>query len=374
MSGARCPALSQTMPSKPMLDRIKRLFYRPEFFREGNFTADQGMTFYSLAVLALTIGLSVVAITGLFGLSRYFDSSDWERRESGLRGMYHGDLVLTLDNGRLTSNHHGPVGFQIPYDWKQRPHCRKSYVDCRIDDLPRHFAVIEPGLAISPQAFIDRDTLILANETEIGFRHPDRGETRVFALSELQIDKRIVITDDLYQHWVGLVGPTIQKGIYLIMYALPIVMYIGLWIGYLAYALLGAVIVMLAAHVQGHTLRYGRAYLSALYLLPVPFVFSFLMSLGHYHIPFLAPILLFVMALVNFPKAPKLPDPVKIASTDTSVVPKDAEVEPASASDGEKPKEGGGACLGCEGRREVSKQTGPFGPVCAIIVDYEEIS
>ncbi len=320
-----------------MLDRIKRLFYRPDFFAERSYTPNQGMTFYSLAVLALTVALSAVAITGLFGLSRYFDSADWERREAGLRDMYHHDLVLTFEHGRLESNHLGPVGFAIPYDWKQRPHCRKSYTDCRIDDLPRHLLVIESGATLSPQAFIDRDTLILANETEIGFRHPDRGETRVFALSEFQIDQRIVITDDLYDHWVGLIAPTIQKGIYLVMYVLPIVLYIGLWLGYLIYSLFGAIIVMLAAYIQGHTLPYGRAYLATLYLLPVPFVFSFLMSLSHYHIPFLTTILLFVMALVNFPKAPKLPDPVKIATADAPVVPKDIEVEEKPAE--EAPKE-----------------------------------
>jgi hypothetical protein len=111
------------------------------------------------------------------------------------------------------------------------------------------------------------------------------------------------------------------------MYALPVFVYFGLWIGYLAYSLLGALVVMIAAHVNGHTLRYGRAYLATLYLLPVPFASSFLMSFGNSHIPFVTTLSLFVMALVNFPKAPKLPEPVKIATADTSATPKDAEVE-----------------------------------------------
>lgn len=309
-----------------MFERLKEIIYRPDFFRDGNLNANRGMSFYSYAVLALAVGLTMVALSGLFGVARYFDSRDWERRVAGLQGMYHHDLVLTLDNSRLTSNHHGPVGFAIPYEWKQRPHCRKAYADCRIDGLPRHLAVIEAGATISPQAFIDRDTLILANETEIGFRHPDRGETRVFALSEFQIDKRIVITDDLYSYWVGQIGSMLQKGIYLVMYALPLFIYVGLWIGYLAYALLGALVVMIAAHIQGRSLRYAQAYLATLYLLPVPFLFSFLMSLADYHVPFVFTLILFVMALLNFPRAPKLPDPVKIAA-DTPVVPKDAEVE-----------------------------------------------
>lgn len=310
-----------------MFERLKKIIYRPDFFAERSFTANQGMTFYSYSILALTVGLSVVAIMGLFGLSRYFDSREWERREAGLRSMYHGDLVLTLDHGRLESNHHGPVGLSIPYEWKQRPHCRKTYTDCRIDNLPRHLLVVDSGATLSPQAFIDRDTLILANETEIGFRHPDRGETRVFALSEFQIDKKVVITDELYGYWIGMIGPTIQKGIYLVMYALPILIYLGLWIGYLAYALLGALIVMIAAHIQGHTLPYGRAYLSTLYLYPVPFAFSFLMSLSNWHIPFVFTLILFVMALVNFPKTPKLPVPVKLATADTPAAPKNVGVE-----------------------------------------------
>lgn len=316
-----------------MFDRIKRIIYRPDFFQAGGFSANRGMAFYSLAVLVLAIGLSGAAIAGLFGTARYFDSVDWQRREAALQGMYHHDLVLTLENGQLQSNHHGPVGFPIPFEWKHRPHCRKAYVDCRIEHLPRHLLVVNPRATLSPQAFTDYDTLILANESEIGFRNPERGETRVFALSQFQTDRKIVVTDERFAYWVSQIGPVAQKGIYLVMYALPLVIYAGLWVGYLAYALLGALIVMMAAHIQGHTIRYSQAYLAALYLLPVPFLFSFLMTLSQSHIPFVTTLILFVMALLNFPKTPKLPDPVKIATADASVVSKEAEDE---SSDEEK--------------------------------------
>lgn len=308
-----------------MFDRIKRAIYRPDFFRDGNFTANRGMAFYSLSVLVLAVGLSGVVITALFGVNRFFDSAEWKHQESLITRLYSSDLVLTFDDGRLLTNQSDPVSIPFPMEWRNECGYREGH--CNREVIPAHLLVIDREATLSPQAFTQYDTLALANETEIGFRNPERGETRVFALSEFQTDKPIVVTDERFAYWVSQIGDIAEKGIYLVMYALPLAIYAGLWVGYLAYALLGALIVMIAAHIQGHTLRYSQAYLAALYLLPVSFLFSFLMTLSHNHIPFVFTLILFVMALLNFPKAPKLPDPVKIASTDTPVSQKLAEVD-----------------------------------------------
>ncbi len=103
---------------------------------------------------------------------------------------------------------------------------------------------LHPGL-------YDRDTLVLASETEIGFHKPGRGETRIYALSEARMDKKFEVTSATVNYWVGRSGSLIQTGTLLLMYTLPLLMYFGLWIGYLVYSLLGALVVWLAAHLRG---------------------------------------------------------------------------------------------------------------------------
>lgn len=105
------------------------------------------------------------------------------------------------------------------------------------------------------------------------------------------------------------------------MAVLPLIMFFVLWVGYLVYSLLGALVVWLAAHLRHHRLTYGRAYLSALYLLPASFLLMLVMSVMSFRIPFLFTLVLFGMALLNFERRTKektLPGPFSDTTPHTS--------------------------------------------------------
>lgn len=315
-----------------MLERLKKIAYRPDFFRDGAFTTNQGMTFYSLAVLVLTLGIIATMLPGALRTVQSMRSGEWDTQRSLITSLYPDGLVVTVKDGVISTNQPNPVVVPVPREWQTRSHCRQAYQDCRVDELPMNLIAIDTDRPVSTESFARHQSVVVIGKNDIGFQNPERGETRIFNLRDSGFRESFTADENLVASWVNRGFAFARGAVIALMAVAPFFIYLGLWIGYLIYSLLGALVVMLAAHANGHALRYGRAYLSALYLLPVPFVFSFLMSLGNYHVPFVTTVVLFVMALVNYPKEPKLPEPVKIATADMPVAPKGAEVE-------EKPKE-----------------------------------
>lgn len=323
-----------------MIERIKDIFYRPNFFRAQTFTFGQSLHFYSLTVLCFVVMTVLTMLPSAVTVIQSIRSGEWQVQKSIVAGLYPDDLTLTVNRDTVTTNQAGPVVIPLPEAWRAMAECDMRR--CVREELPANLLVIDTKQPINQSDFETLDTVAILGAQEVGFHNPDRGETRIFNLNEAGFKETFTLTAPMFHEWVDRGFKALQIGLFVVAFFIPGVLYIGLWIGYLVYALLGALVVWLAAHIQGYKIAYGRAYLSTLYLYPVPFVFSFLMSLSHSHIPLVFSLVLFVMALVNFPKAPKLPDPVKIATADAPAVPKIAELGPTSASDGEKSKTEGG--------------------------------
>lgn len=277
-----------------MLDKIKNIFYRPDFFRRQEFTTGQALNFYSLSVLFLVLGFSFFLIPAAWKVNRFFESAAWQEQKAIVQNLYPDDLVLRLENGTVMTNQAEPVVIPFPAEWRSRNHREP-------DSFPANLLVIDREGEVSRKAMEARDTLVLINETEMGVADPQKGKTEIIALATFTLDKPIEITDSAFDYWVIERGASLVKTATLfLMSVLPLVMYIGLWMGYLAYSLLGAWVVWLAAHMRGHSLRYAQAYRSTLYLLPAPFMASLLLSAGGAPIPLLFTAVLFAMALINF--------------------------------------------------------------------------
>lgn len=291
-----------------MFEKIKNIFYRPEFFRRQEFTGGQALGFYSLAVLFLVLGFSFLLIPVVFGVNRFFDSATWHEQKTIIQNLYPDDLVLTFENGKLTANQAEPVVIPFPEEWREG------------GEHPENLIVIDQEIEVSRKAIEDYDTYILANETEIGFSDTNKGKTEIIAFAKMDIDKKIEVTNSNFDYWVierG--GSIVQRAIFFLMSVLPLLMYLGLWIGYIVYSLFGALIVWLAAHIRDHKLYYGQAYASTLYLLPASFVVSLLMSAVGFHAPLLFTIVLFGMALLNFERRPK--ETAAVVTSSNSTIP-----------------------------------------------------
>jgi hypothetical protein len=280
----------------------------------------QAFRFYSLTLLAFVGLILLTLLPSAVTVVQSIRSGEWQMHKSIVAGLYPENLTLTVNRDTVTTNQAGPVVIPLPKAWRAMAECDMRR--CVREELPANLLVIDTVQPINQSDFETLDTVAILGAQEVGFHNPERGETRIFNLKEAGFKETFTLTAPLFHEWVDRGFKALQIGLFVVAFFIPGVLYVGLWIGYLVYALLGALVVWLAAHIQGHKIAYGRAYLSTLYLYPVPFAFSSLMSLSHHHIPFVFSLVLFVMALLNFPKPPKLPDPVKIAPADTPTVPK----------------------------------------------------
>lgn len=284
-----------------MFERIKNIFYRPDFFRRQEFTNGQAFGFYSLSVLALVIGFSLLLIPAAWGINRFFESAQWQEQRQIIENLYPNDLVLTLDNGKLTTNQAGPVAIPFPKEWEsQRGDCFTTECQKEREDFPTNLLVINNSADISRKSIKAHDTLVLASETEIGFSNKRGGEIRIFAINEFNIDKKIEVTKSTLVYWIGRGTAIVQTALLFLIAVLPLLMYLVFWVGYVVYSLVGALIVWLAAHIRHHRLTYSQAYRSTLYLLPASFVLMIVMSALSFRIPLLFSLVLFGMALINF--------------------------------------------------------------------------
>lgn len=304
-----------------MLNRIKHIFYRPDFFRRQEFTGSQALGFYSLSILALVLGFSLLLIPAAWGVNRFFESPEWTKQKAIIQNLYPHDLILTLDHGTLTTNQSAPVIIRFPREWRGEEACHRRQ-ECQLHDLPPNLLVIDQQAELSRKSIESRRTLILASEQEIGIHNPLRGETRIFSTAKINFDKKIVITQASFAYWVERGASIVQTATLFLTVVLPPLMFLVLWIGYLGYALLGALVVWLAARLREHRLSYGRAYLSTLYLLPASFALMVFLSALSFHIPFFFTLMLFGMALINFERQIKIkPLPGPFADPKVSSVP-----------------------------------------------------
>lgn len=306
-----------------MLDKLQNIFYRPDFFRRQEFTSGQALGFYSLSVLLLVAGLSLLLIPAAWGINRFFESTQWEEQKDIITHLYPDNLILTLDQGKLMTNQTSPIVIPLPTEWHKEGNCKHGR-HCKDTELPTNLIVIDSETELSRKSIAAQDTLILASETEIGMTSPKRGETRIFGLAEIQINKKIEITKSDFAYWINRGADIAQTITLFLMAVLPLIMFFVLWVGYLVYSLLGALVVWLAAHLRQYRLTYGRAYLSTLYLLPASFLLMLVMSAMSFRIPFLFTLVLLGMALLNFERRIKektLPGPFSDATPHTSPSP-----------------------------------------------------
>lgn len=285
------------------IEKMKSWFYRPTFFREQQFTLGQAMKFYSLTILVVTLLFSLTCIPRM---SRLFHSPEWSHELSIIHGLYPDDLEVTINHGALSTNSDTPVVIPIPVEWAdewmKQERCDETQCDFKNIPLPANLIVIDTQGTVSPESLRAAKTLILFSAHEVGFQNPERGEIRIYNLDRSELRDRFTLTKDVYSFWTDRLSYLIRKLLSILILFLPFLLYIGLWIGHLLYALLGTLIVWFAASIRGHHLTYGRAYLSTLYLFPTPFVAMSVMTLSSIHIPLLFAVILLLAALANFEK------------------------------------------------------------------------
>ena len=278
-----------------LLDKMKNVIYRPEFFSSHACEAKGGLRFYSLLLLFF-IGVKVLlAIPVTVQFYQAILSGKWQEQQTIITGIYPDELNLSVRQGVVSTNVSEPYPIAVPKEWRDKK-----------NDTPENFLVIDTTKSIETSDFAAQDTLLILGKNGFGYHDPNKGEFRIYDFRDKGWRGSMDVNKATYDTFVMTGSLLLQRMLLIGCLVLPFIMYAFLWVAYLLYLVFGAVIVWFGARLRGHQIGYGEAYAAGLYLLPIPFLYEFLSSYGQGilgNVPFAFTLILFVMTLINFPKA-----------------------------------------------------------------------
>ncbi len=296
-------------------EKIQRLVYRPDFFAQRNFKLKSGLRFYALLIL-IFVGLHILfAMPGTVRFFHTLFSGTWEEQVRIVKTVFPEELNITVTKGAVSTNQTEPYALPLPLEWRSTE-----------ADMPENLLVINTTKSIETSDFAKYDTAIIVSEYGFGFRNLEKGEFRIYDTREHGWNDTFSIDKSGYDAFITKAAHALRIALVVLIALLPFFLYGLFFVGILVYLLFGALVVWLAAKVRNWPLRYGEAYVAAMYLLPIPLLYniSFDILPGNYHgLPFAFSFILFLMALINFPKiTPAVPEatvtPVVTAESVTS--------------------------------------------------------
>lgn len=296
-------------------NKLKAAVYRPEFFGAHVFETKKGLRFYSLLLL-LFIGIKVLfALPATVQFYQTILSDAWKEQESIVTSIFPAELVLSVKDGKVSTNVSEPYAIAVPEEWRTAD-----------GSAPKNLLVINTKKSIETDDFSQENTLLILGESGFGYHDPNKGEFRIYDLNRKDWEENIRLDKESFASFVGTTSHIVRWVLMVGCFALPFMVYVILWVSYLVYLVFGALVVWAGAKWRGHQITYGDAYVAAMYLFPIPFLYEFLSSYGHGlagNMLFAFSLILFIMTIINFRKvsAPVVDaqTPV-VAKTDDSVM------------------------------------------------------
>ncbi len=295
------------------LTRLKQLIVRPEFFTTHQFLFRSGVKFYAMLLLIFIAAKVVLALPAVVTFFQTVFSEEWHKQQSIITELYPAELVLTVNDGVISTNVSEPYAIALPGEWQEQNY----------QETAKNLIVIDTTKPIDTGDFAAKDTILILSKYGFGYHDPAKGEFRIYDLRDKNWHENFTLTQSIFSEFVTKVGSMIKWLLFAGCAILPFFLYALFFVLYLIYLLFGAMIVWLGAKLRGHQLTYGQAYSAGFYLLPVPFLYEFISSFvftePNSGIPFAFTLILLVMTLVNFPKKPATPAIASETSTVTAV-------------------------------------------------------
>lgn len=278
-----------------MWKKIQTVFYRPEFFAHRQFlTEKKSLRFYAVLILAF-LGFQI--LFSMPGIARFFHevlSEEWQRQTNIVQRIFPEQLTVTVSDGVLSTNQSRPTVISIPIEWRSTA-----------ADMPENLIVLDTAKAIETADFARHDTLIILGKDSFGIHNPQKNEFRIINTRDHDWNESFTITKEGYDAFIAKTSRALRTFLIVITILLPLFLYVLFFVGILIYLLFGAGVVWIAAKVRNWPLSYTEAYVAAIYLLPIPLAYNLLFDIlpGNQHpLPFTFSILLFLVALLHFPK------------------------------------------------------------------------
>ncbi len=307
--------------SMRLWQKIKNTVYRPDFFGSHSFELSRGLHFYSFLIILYVVIQGVFMLPAAVRFYQGLGSNEAQQVWSTIRNLYPEELVLTFQNGTLSTNVMVPYAIAFPDEWRTTRDNQSNSVK-----IPKNLVVIDTTKPVTPDDFATLDTTVILGEKSVGYHDPNKGAFRIIDYRSQGDQGSFVVTRAAYTGFLDKIASVLRVVLLIGFCFLPFFLYAAFWVFHLIYLLFGALVVWLGAALRGHHMTYGRAYVAGLYLLPLPLLYSLLSSIigAQSGIPFTFSLILFGIAFLNFPKvtpvvlAPITPAPTPIESSVTS--------------------------------------------------------
>lgn len=302
------------------LERVKASVYNPVYY-QTEVAEERGKRALGYYALILVIATLLMALPVMAALGSFLGSPDKRAlyRETALE-IFPQELILTFSNGRLSTNVSEPYFIPVPERGKNGG-----------QDTPKNLLVIDTQKPISADDFKTYDTFAIASESSIGVYNAEQNKI------EIQDISGFVGTETLdKKRYTDLVlwAERLLTGIgWAFLLALPLFVYIGLFVWYLFYLLFGALVIWLIARLCKVRWNFGQSYKAGLHLITLPLAYDILLALlpgQGLRVSFLFTALLAILAYLNLRKFSQLPATVATASA--TLAPMASDKRPLSQS------------------------------------------
>lgn len=279
-----------------ILQSIQHLIERPSFFTSLDFTRGRTLRFYSFLILIFTAVSVVVSLPGAVRFVSTVASQEWQDQTEIIIGLYPDGLEVRAVDGIISTNAEEPLSIVFPESWRTQGQA----------DMPENLLVIDTTKSIALEDFATKNTSFILGRNALGAWDQNEGKVSIYDLKNQGNKESFLLTKEGYTRFVASVSSVLQKVFLVGTFLSPIFIFMAYWIGYLGYLLFGAGVVWFVARQRGYALGYKNAYTAGMYLLPVPLVYDFFVTIlsdfPHVRIPFLFTVFLAIMTLRNFPK------------------------------------------------------------------------
>jgi hypothetical protein len=241
------------------------------------------------ALLVALIGTIVFSFTGTAKIKSFLDLAT----EKALQGYPEG-LVITIKDGKASTNTQEPYFIKIPDNWKNLP---QNQAD--LDQTPENALVIDTKSSFSVEAFNSYKTLCLLSEKSLACLDNNQS-VKINSLSNVP---DMAINKNLISSAVNKIAPFFKLIYPIVGIFAALGIFLGLLIN-LIYLLVAALLIWIIAKIKKVQIGYGKSYQMGLHLMTAPIIIAYLVkyasSVGlNLDIPYLFSIILVIVALIN---------------------------------------------------------------------------
>jgi hypothetical protein len=272
---------------------IKKSVYNPGFYEEV-----LRKSFFSSLKYFFTLSLllsAVIACCSIFFIPKALDFVD--KAGDVLLTYYPSELVVTIEDGKASTNVEEPYFLPIPIDWGSG--------DINSKEI-EHLIVIDTDTPFSTSQLYEYNTVVLLTKEALVTRDSDTGKIEFIPLNNIP---NIIIDENLIATHINKFEPIVKTFVFFV----PVFIFIGMvfvFLFRLVYLLFGALVIWIIAKVKGVRIGYGQSYRAGLHLMtPGLLFFAVFMSafllfdLRVDGIPFFFTVMLAITAWFNIEKA-----------------------------------------------------------------------